>query len=139
MADDPMLVLLRLRRMGVDEATRGLAACLRAETEAAAAVRAIDDAIARETEAASDPEAGDHAVEAFAVWYRRARQERDAMVAVLHAAETATAEARTVMAASRTGVRVAEELIDRRDTMREAAAERAEQRLLDEVAARRSR
>jgi hypothetical protein len=52
MTHDPLEALLRLRRMAADEARRGLGECLRIESEAAAAVAAIEAAIERETEAA---------------------------------------------------------------------------------------
>ena len=44
MTHDPLEALLRLRRMAADEASRGLAECLRVESEAAAAVAAIEAA-----------------------------------------------------------------------------------------------
>ena len=44
---DPLETLLRLRRMALDEARRTLADCLRAEAEATADIRALDDAIDR--------------------------------------------------------------------------------------------
>jgi hypothetical protein len=71
MSRDPLEALLRLRRMAADEARRGLAECLRAEGEAAAAVATIEAAIDRETEAATSLAVGDAEVEASAGWLRR--------------------------------------------------------------------
>ena len=54
MSRDPLEALLRLRRMAANEARRGLAECLRAEGEAAAAVATIEAAIDRETKRRPD-------------------------------------------------------------------------------------
>ena len=64
--------------MAADEARRGLAECLRIESEAAAAVAAIKAAIERETEAATSLAAGDAEVEAFGAWLRRIRPKQRA-------------------------------------------------------------
>ena len=98
MTRDPLEALLRLRRMAADEARRGLAECLRIESEAAAAVAAIEAAIARETAAATSLAAGDAEVEAFAAWLRRIRPKQHAALAAEDEAETATVRARACSA-----------------------------------------
>ena len=78
MTHDPLEPLLRLRRMAADEARRGLAERLRIESEAAAAVAAIEAAIERETDVATDLASGDAEVEAFAAWLQRIRPKQRA-------------------------------------------------------------
>ena len=90
MTHDPLEALLRLRRMAADEARRGLAECLRVESEAAAAVAAIEASIERETEVATSLAAGDAEVEAFAAWLRRIRPKQHAALAAEEEAATAT-------------------------------------------------
>src|SRR5487761_2092713 len=113
MARDPLEALLRLRRLAVDEARRGVAACLDAEAEAMQAVARLKQAIERETEAASSLATNDADVEAFAAWLRRIRPEQAAAHAAREQAETETARARTVLAAARAAARAAEAMLER--------------------------
>ena len=136
MSQDPLEALLRLRRMAVDESRRGLAACLRGESEAAAAVAAIEAAIERETEAATNLAAGDAEVEAFGAWLRRIRPKQEAAEAAEAEAETATARARMLLGAARAAVRAAEEMLAKRAAEAQAAAERKAQGDIDEIAGR---
>jgi hypothetical protein len=89
MTHDPLEALLRLRLIAVDEARRGLAECLRSESEAAAAVAAIEAAIERETEVATSLAAGDAEVEAFAAWLRRIRPKQRAYCSARHGSRCA--------------------------------------------------
>jgi flagellar export protein FliJ len=134
MTRDPLESLVRLRRLAVDQARRGLADCLRIEEETMHAVAIIEAAIQRETEAASDLAADDADVEAFAAWLRRIRPKQHA--AHLAEAEAETAQARVVLAAARTAMEAAEEMLAKHDAARQAEAERQEQHALDEVAQR---
>jgi flagellum-specific ATP synthase len=136
MSRDPLEALLRLRRMAADEARRGLAECLRAEGEAAAAVATIEAAIDRETEAATSLAAGDAEVEAFAAWLRRIRPKQQAALAAAESAEAATTQARGVLGAARAGVQAAEETLEKRGAVERAEAERKAQNEIDEAAQR---
>ncbi len=136
MSHDPLEALLRLRRMAADEARRGLAECLRVESETTAAVAAIEAAIDREMEAASSLAAGDAEVEAFAAWLRRIRPKQQSAQAAADDAETATTQARAVLGAARAGVRAAEEMLEKHAATAKAAAERQAQSEIDEVAQR---
>ena len=136
MTRDPLEALLRLRRMAADEARRGLAECLRVESEAAAAVAAIEAAIERETEAATSLAGGDAEVEAFGAWFRRIRPKHRSAQAAEADAEAATASARAVLGAARAAVRAAEEMLEKHAAAAQAAAERAAQGEIDEIAGR---
>ena len=136
MKPDPLESLLRLREMAADEARRHLADCLRVESEAAAAVAAIEAAIERETEAASSLAADDAEVEAFAGWLRRIRPKQLAARAAEGAAEAGTAEARAVMGAARAAVRAVEQMLSDKAKAAHEEAERKAQAQIDEVASR---
>jgi colicin import membrane protein len=136
MTQDPLGSLLRLRQVALDEARRELAECLRAESEAGAAVAAIEAAIEHEMEVASSLAAGDAEVEAFAAWLRRIRPEQRAAEAAVAAAEAATAQARAVLGAARAAVRAAETMIEKKAAEARAAADRKAQAEVDEVAGR---
>jgi len=139
MARDPLVALLRLRHLTVDEARRDLAASLRAEDAAAQVVARLEAAIERETEAACSLAADDADVEAFAAWLRRIRPEQSAAHAAQDRAEAETALARGVLAAARGAARAAEAMLERQESARQAEAERLAQRDIDEVAQRRGR
>jgi len=131
---DPLDTLLRLRRMGVDQARRGLADCLREEEAAAAAVRQMEADVARETEHATMLTGGDAVVEDFALWLRRIRILQTAALTALATAEAHTHEARAVLAAGRAAVRAVESLLERRAAEQAAGEARAMQVALDEAA-----
>lgn len=134
---DPLETLARLRHSVVEDARRGLAACLEAEDAARAALRGAGEAIFREQEAAGALDAGDGSVEAFAAWLPLGRlavaQAREA-----HArAEAATTQARAVLAAARASAEATDRLLANRAAERDAEAARRAQAALDEAAARR--
>jgi flagellar export protein FliJ len=133
---DPLESLLRMRRMAVDDARRGLAECLRAEGQATAEVAAIEAAIEQEMEVATRLTAGDFEVEAFAAWLRQMRPRQRAALAGEQEAETATMEARTVLAAAQAAVRAVEEMLEQHAAAARAEAERRAQGELDEIAQR---
>jgi len=137
MACDPLEALLRLRRLAVDEARRGVAACVDAEAEAARTVARLKEAIERETEVASSLTTDDADVEAFAAWLRRIRPEQAAAHAARERAETETARARAVLAAAHVAERAAEAMLEQQASARLAEAERLAQRDIDEAAQRR--
>jgi flagellar export protein FliJ len=129
-----LAVVARLRHLAVDEAKRALADCLTAEAVAADAARQLDTLIAAETDAASDPSGDDRSVESFSVWLRRVGADRTAAANLLASAETRSAEARAVLAASRSAARAMDELLEGRGAERRLAADRREQAALDEAA-----
>lgn len=137
MASDPLEVLLRLRRLAVDQARQGLADCVAAETIAIARQSAVETAIARELDAASKITADDRAVEDFAVWLHQMLPERYAAEAALLNAEAHTKEARMVLAVTRAGVRAVENMLERKEADRLLLVGRTEQLALDEAARRR--
>jgi flagellar export protein FliJ len=132
-ARDPLEALLRVRRLGVDEARRALADSLRAEEQAAAALTAVDAEIRQETEAACRLDADDTVVEQFARWLRRAHDRQREARAGRDAAELVTAQARGVLSAARAAVRATEAMLERQAAIRAAAAARTEQAVLDEA------
>jgi flagellar export protein FliJ len=136
MMGDPLLPLLRLRRLARDAALQDLAAALRAEADAAQGVAELEAAIARETEAAGALSGDDSVVEAFGRWLREARRARGAAEARRDGASAEVGLARAVLAAARAAVEAAEALAERRREEARAAALRGEQHALDESAAR---
>ena len=138
MTQDPLESLLRLRRLAVDEARRGLADCLRAESQAAEALAALEAAIERETDVAADLSAGDAEVEAFAAWLRRMRPKQQAAHAAEAQAEAATAQGRAILAAARAAVSAVEDMLAEHTAERKAEAQRQAQHEIDEAVQRRS-
>lgn len=134
MTQDPLETLLRVRRAAVDEARRGLAECLRVESEASAAVAAIETAIERETDVAANLATSDAEVEAFGAWLRRIRPKQQSAHVAEQQAETATAAARAVLGAARAAVRATEQMLERHAAAAHAAAERKAQAEIDEAA-----
>ncbi|HET7881015.1 MAG TPA: hypothetical protein VFL55_09025 [Acetobacteraceae bacterium] len=136
MTADPLESLLRMRRVAVDDARRGLADCLSAESAAAAEVTAIEAAIEQETEVATCLTAGDLEVEAFAAWLRNMRPRQAAARNSEQEAESATTAARAVLAAAQAAVRVVEEMLEQQAAALQAEAEHKAQAELDEAAQR---
>jgi len=136
MKRDPLDALMRLRRIAADKARRDLADCLRAESDATAAVEAIAALIEHEAEVATDLAAGDAEVEAFAAWLRRMRPQQRAAEIAAEETTADTAEARAALAMARAAVRAVEEMQAHHADAARAAAERAAQRELDEAARR---
>jgi flagellar biosynthesis chaperone FliJ len=130
---DPLQALLRVRRLGVDDARRALADSLRAEEQAAAALTAVDMTIRQETEAACRLDADDAVVEQFARWLRRVQDSQRDARAARDAAELMTAQARGVLSAARAAVRATEAMLERQAAIRAGSAARSEQAVLDET------
>lgn len=137
MPRDSLEAVLRIRQRALDEAVRDFAEALRIEAEAEQATGAIEAAMAREAEAASDPATDDAAVEAFGVWLRKARKDLAMATIARERAAAETARQRAIVAAARAAVRAAEQMISDRAARRRAAADRREQHALDEIALRR--
>ena len=132
---DALHVVLRIGRLAVEEAQRSLAECLGAEMAAAEALSALDAAIMAETDAVSHVSADDRTVEEFGAWLQRITVDRRAAAATLMQTETRSAEARAVLASSRSSVRAAEALLATQAAAARTADERKEQAALDEAAA----
>jgi flagellar biosynthesis chaperone FliJ len=132
--DEALRALLRLRRMAVDEARRGLAACLQQKARTEAALAEIDAAIEKEAAAAAALEAGDDAVEAFGVWLKRVRTSQAAVAAQDAEAEERIQQARVVLAAAQAGLKAVEGAEARAAAERQAAAARQEQHALEDTA-----
>jgi flagellar export protein FliJ len=130
---DPLQILLRLRRLAMDQARRGLADCLRSEAEASQAVHEIAAAIDRETNTVCETVGDDRMVDNYAAWLRRARIEQGNAANALLTAEAHTQEARAVLTVGRAAVETVEALIARREAERTVVAERQEQNVLDEA------
>ena len=118
----------------MDEARRGLAECLRIESEAAAAVAAIEAAIEHETEVATSLAAGDAEVEAFAAWLRRIRPKQRPRLPRKMRPRRRRCSARTLLGAARAAVRAVEEMLEKHAAAAQAAAERRAQGEIDEIA-----
>jgi hypothetical protein len=122
-AHDPVAALLRLRGIERDAARAALAEAIGVEDAARAALRAAEEGIAAEEAMASELDADDLRVEAFAAWFRRASAAR---------AEARTHAARSVLAAGVAALRSVEIWAQRRDAAAARAVLRAEQRVLDD-------
>ncbi|MBV9813349.1 MAG: flagellar FliJ family protein [Acetobacteraceae bacterium] len=128
--------LLRVRREVLDAAEASLGTCLRAEADAAALVRRAEDAIRREAAAASDVDAPDAAVEAFARWLPQGQRARDTADAALRDAEVATARARAQVKLARIATETIETLLERERRAERAARDRRTQAELDDIGGR---
>jgi flagellar export protein FliJ len=138
-SNDPLETALRLRKIAVEDARRGLAHALTAERAAALAVSKASDTIRRETEAAESSNAGDATVEAFAAWLPRGLAEQERVRRVLTQSESVTSQARAALTAARTAEASLESLLESRSTAARRADERASQATLDEFAGGRPR
>ena len=134
MARDTLALLHALRRRAVDRAVQTLAACIAAETAAAVAVAAIENAIPQERAAADASADTPHAMEDFARWAAEARSRRDAGLAALALSQAQTASARTHLAEARSEASAVEELIAVRTARARELAERGEAHALDDIA-----
>ena len=112
MTRDPLVALVRLRHLAVDQARHGLADCLRVEGQAAQSVAGVEVAIEIETDVATSLASGDAEVEASAAWLRHIRPKEHAAHVAEAEAKRRTFEARAVLAAARAAVRAAEAMLD---------------------------
>jgi flagellar export protein FliJ len=136
MAREPILALLKLRRLAVEEARQGLAGCL-AREDAAERALAESEAILHREMLAAQSSASDGEVEAFAAWLpqgrqavRRAQEARDSA-----AAETALARAALTLA--RSAAEAVDNLVEQRRLAEGAEALKREQAVLDDIGQRK--
>jgi hypothetical protein len=120
MTRDPLEALVQLRHLAVAQARRGLADCLRVESQAAQSVAGVEVAIQHETDVATSLASGDAEVEAFAAWLRHIRPKEHAAHVAEAEAKTATFEARAVLAVARAAVGAAEAMLDEPAASKEA-------------------
>ena len=134
MARHPLNILLIVRQRGVDQQCQAFATCLKLETTAMEAVRALDDAAQREREAADRHPEHHGGMDMLATWLRRMRADRVRGSAALAAAQGQTALSRAALAAARSAAQVVEKLIEDRAAEARAKAEAREQHALDDIA-----
>ena len=135
---DTLRTLLKVRRLDVDAARRGLAECLAIEDEARGASMAAEQAIAQEALAATALAADDAAVEAFAAWLPVGRRQLDRTRHAETLAANATERARAVTSLARAAAEAAQALLERREAEAEREAQRKAQLELDEMGRRRA-
>jgi hypothetical protein len=133
MARDPFAILLRVRRVALDEARRALADCLAAEAIAAKALMEAEADIVRERATAASLDADDAAVEAFAAWLRIARGRIDQARALHERLIAETARARAIVAVAQGSLEIAQTASDQRAVDEREARQRREQLNLDEA------
>ncbi len=138
MSRDALEIVLRIRRVAVDEAKRGLAVALAAEGVAQRQATAAEDMIASESDNAADVNQGDASVEAFAAWLPVGRAKAKAARSALEAAGADVVLQRAALTAARAAAEAAEALLDRRRAARLLAEAAKALAVADEVGARAS-
>lgn len=128
--------LRRLRQRVVDEAGRDLAECLAKETAATIAVRRQADEIERQRKAVEHAGANDLDVEAFGAWLRQARVRLGELSGDYERLAVETTRSRAALATARSALEAIETLMKEAETAAAVAALGAEQKELDEIAAR---
>ena len=137
MPHDTMQTLIRLRRLGRDEAQQDLARATLAETEAATLASEAEQSILVEQDVASAITADDGAVEAFARWLPGARTRVNQAWAILERAQAEVARARARLSASRTALETVEALAGERQATADTQRAKLTERELDDVYQRR--
>jgi hypothetical protein len=132
MARDPLLALVRVRRIALDASRRTLAQCLEAEDKAARARVEVEAAITAERLLAESLEGADSAVEAYAAWLPAARERLRAAVAAQERVAAETARARAAVMVARRTCEAAEDAQARWLAGERAARLRKEQAVLDD-------
>jgi flagellar biosynthesis chaperone FliJ len=134
MARDPLLVLRALRQRAVEQARRGLAACLKVEIEAAVKIDELSEAMRCDRLAGEDMPNAHQFLELFANRLSAIRAQRVAAVEALAVAQTQVSEARAVVVAERTKAEAVEQLIAEQKTARVVAADSKAQHEMDDIA-----
>ncbi len=135
---DTLRTLVKVRRMEVDAARRGLAECLAVEDEARAAALEAERAITREAQVAGSLAADDATVEAFAVWLPVGQRQLDRMRRAESLAAAATDRARAATTLARAAAEAAQAMLERREDEAEREAQRKAQLELDEIGRHRA-
>lgn len=134
---DTLRTLVKVRRMDVDAARRGLAECLAVEAEARAAALEAERAISQEAQVAGALSADDATVEAFAAWLPVGQRQLERMRRAESLAGAASDRARAVTTLARAAAEAAQALLERREEEAEREAQRKAQLELDEMGRRR--
>jgi hypothetical protein len=136
MAGGKLDILLRLRRLTVQDRMRELAVAIRTEEQARRAQAAAVQTIARETAAARHIAERDAALAGFVPWHTRAAAAlRDAKAQVTRAGE-AMRTAQAVLSDARGAMRAIELALERRKVGAKLAAQRSVQHALDDASRR---
>jgi flagellar export protein FliJ len=136
MARDPMVPLLKLRRLAVDQARQSLADCLAREQMTEKALAEAEAALDRETLAAQ-ASASDGEVEAYAAWLPYGRMAVQKAQSARDAAAVETTLGRAALTLARSAAEAVEKLIEQRRQKNLAEAEQRERKVLDEAGQRR--
>ena len=134
-----LALMARIRGLAVAEARRDLADHLRREGLAEAAADAAVARLLLERSVATDMQANDAAVEAFAAWLPHGTKTLADSSDGLTRAQAATAQARARLTVARASDAALEALIAAKKAEAEAERLKQEQLVLDEIGVRRSR
>jgi flagellar biosynthesis chaperone FliJ len=134
MGRDPMRMLRRVRRHGVEQARLALAACRTAEMAAVERLRAVDDAARRDREASQTVTEGHLFLDMFARRLEASVAERRAAEAALSAVQAELGAARAMLVEARTAAEGVETLVAEREEATEVDQRRREQHALDDMA-----
>ena len=136
MARDQLEMLLRLRRLAVQDRMRELALAMRTEEAAGRTQAAAAQTLAQETAKARSMAESDAALAGFVPWRARATQAvRDADAQLRFAGE-ANRTAQTMLGEARGAVRAMELAIERRNAATELGVQRSTQHALDDATRR---
>ena len=135
---DPIDAILRIRRLTVDDARRGLAALLQAEGAANSRLKAAEALVIEEAEIAADLAGGDDRVEAFAAWLPVGRARTAAARADVEQLQLEVARGRAALVSARAAAESAENLLTRRAAQLSEGLARREQASMDEISAVRA-
>ena len=136
MAREPLDVLLRLRRLAVQDQMRALAAAIRAEEAALQEQAARTETITRETATIRSIAERDATLAGFVAWRTRAVQALRAAEAQAAQASEETRMAYAALGDARGAVRAVELGLDQRKAATELAAQQSEQHSLDDATRR---
>ena len=121
MTRDPLVTLIKVRKLACDEAQRKLVEALALEDRAEQMSQRVERTIAQETQAATDVNGSDAMVEAFAAWLPGARQQLASARQLLLDRQAETMRSRAELTACRTALETVETL----QKERKDAAQRA--------------
>lgn len=130
MTRDPLITLIKVRRLASDEAQRQLVNALNEESRAERIVQETERVMAQEMETASDPNSSDAVVEAFGAWLGGARRQLETARRMLLDRQAETIRVRAELTATRTALESVEALQEQR---RQEAQRAQDQRLQREL------
>lgn len=110
MAHDPLMTLIKVRKLACDEAQRKLVESLALEDRAEQMSHRVERTIAQEMQTATDVNGSDAMVEAFAAWLPGARQQLAIARQALLDRQAETMRSRAELSACRTALETVETL-----------------------------